>query len=427
MKGLESEVQAHPEEKRRPIKKILIGGGIGLLVLALIIVNVYRITQKDVVKVDMAKVTQTQLVEKVPASGTIVAADKEVLFSEASGTVKAVHVRLGEEVKAGQVLIELSVPNGQEKLAQARADLARAEADLAGARSGGKSSEVAAAELALVQARSNYKNDEDAFKRAAVLYEQGAMSRVDYDKAQSDFENSQASLAKAESDLRRAQDAAPAKLKSYEAALESARLRLESLERLVQGQGLICSRDGQILSISVSPGDVVNELSPILSISSMERLLIEGSVPEAEASKIKPGQKVQISGNAFSDVRYQGRVKEVGLEVLDPEKAQIDSSRSLPIIVEIENPGSLLPGYSVDMDITTAEENTLIVPIEALVEKDEGRSVWLVQDGIARLVPVTTGISDGLTIQIKSGLELDNQVVINPPADLSDGKKVRKK
>lgn len=397
------------------------------MVLALIVVNVYRITQKDVVKVDMAKVAQTQLVEKVPASGKIVAADKEVLFSETSGMVKAVRVGLGEEVKAGQVLIEISLPNAQEKLAQARADLARAEAELAGARSGGKSTEVAAAEAALVQARSDYKNDEDALKRAAVLYEQGAMSRVDYDKARSDFENSQAGLEKAEGDLRRAQDAAPARMRSYEAAVQSARLHLESIERLIEGPGLICPRDGRVLSINVSPGDMVNELSPILSISSMDRLLIKGSVPEAEAGKIKPGQKVQISGNAFSDVKYQGRVKEVGLEVLEPEKAQADSSKSLPVIVEIENPGSLLPGYTVDMDITTAEENTLIVPVEALVEKDEGRSVWLVKDGTAQLIPVSTGISDGLTIQIKSGLELDDQVVLNPPADLSDGKKVRKK
>lgn len=427
MKGLDSEAKANPEERRRPIKKIIIGGGIGLLVLALIIINIYRITQKDVVKVDMAKVARTQLVEKVPASGRIVAVDKEVLFSETSGIIKAVRVRLGEEVKAGQVLIEISVPNAQEKLAQARADLARAEADLAGARSGGKSSEVAAAEAALVQAVSEYRSDEDALKRASVLYEQGAMSRVDYDKARSDFEKSQAGLEKAEGDLRRAQDAAPARLRSYEAAVQSARLHLESMERLIEGPGLICPRDGQVLSISVSPGDMVNELSPILSISSMNQLLIKGSVPEAEAGKIKPGQKVQISGNAFSDVKYQGRVKEVGLEVLEPEKVQADSSNSLPVIVEIENPGSLLPGYTVDMDITTAEENTLIVPVEALVEKDEGRSVWLVKEGTAQLVPVITGISDGLTIQIKSGLELDNQVVLNPPADLSDGKKVRKK
>lgn len=424
---MESETRATPQEKRRPLKKILIGGGIGLIVLTLIFVNVYRITQKDVVKVDMAKVTQTQLVEKVPASGKIVAADREVLFSEASGMVKAVRVHLGEPVKAGQVLIELSLPRAEEKLAQARADLARAEADLASARSGGKSQEVAAAEAVLVQARSDYKKDEDAFKRASVLYEQGAMSRVDYDKAESDLDKSQASLDKAESDLRRAQDAAPARLKSYEAAAASARLHLESMERLVQGQGLVCPRDGQILSIGVSPGDMVNELSPILSISSMDLLLIEGRVPEAEASKIKPGQKVQISGNAFSNIKYQGRVKDVGLEVLEPEKAQTDSSSSLPIVVEIENPKSLLPGYTVDMDITTAEENTLIVPVEALVEKDEGRCVWLVKDGTARLVSVTTGISDGLTIQIKSGLELDGQVVLNPPADLSDGKKVRKK
>ena len=64
----------------------------------------------------------------------------------------------------------------------------------------------------------------------------------------------------------------------------------------------------------------------------------------------------------------------------------------------------LLPGYNVDLEITVADTQSLVVPIEALVEKDEGKSVWVIKNGLARLTPVKTGISDGITMEIKSGV-----------------------
>lgn len=421
-----AETNTNPDNKRSRVKKILAISGIVLLAVTLITVNVYRVAQKDVVQVSTARVTRKLLIEKVPAEGRVTAPDKEVLLSEAAGVVKSVPVRLGDQVKAGQLLMEIYVPRALENLAEAESSLARAEANLTKARSGGKSAELAAAELALREAESTYSLYEDALKRSQALYEQGALSRVDLDKAQADYDNGQAALEKARAEYRRLLDSAGQDLQSLQAAVDAARLHLEAARRQASGQGLICPRDGQVLSVNVEPGDVVSEQTPVLTISSLNKLEIRGEVPETEASKIKAGQKAEITGNAFSGLKYQGKIAQVGLEVVSKSQSQTNDNY-LPVIVEIENPGALLPGYSVDMDITTAEEDALVVPVEALVEQDEGNSVWLVKNGESTRVPVQTGISDGLTVQIKSGLELDDQVILNPPADLAEGKRIKAK
>lgn len=407
------------------LKKKLLIGAVILLVLTMIGFNVYRIMNRDVVKVSAARVTDQHLVEKIPASGSVTADDKEIIYSEVSGTVKGIHVQMGDKVTAGQVLMDLHVPNAEQKLATARAALASAESALYQVRSGGKTSDLVAAEFTLSQAESTYNNDKVSLRRKQTLFEAGAISQSDLDQAQAEFTTSEAAYEKARADLMRSQEAAPFYLQSLEASVESARAQMQLVERQTAQQGLICQRDGQILSISVKAGDQITENVPLLTIGTLQNLTIQADVPESEAGKIKVGQTVSISGNAFLDEKYQGKVTQVGLEVLNKTKQNQDEDTFLPVIVGVENAPLLLPGYNVDLEITVADSQALVVPIEALVEKEEGNSLWVIKDGLARLTPVKTGISDGITIEIKSGVAPDDQVVLNPPAQLQDGSKVR--
>jgi len=407
------------------LKKKLLIGGVILLVLIMVGFNVYRIKNKDVVEVTAARVTEQHLVEKIPASGNVVANDKEIIYSEVSGTVKGIHVQMGDKVTAGQVLMDLHIPNAEQKLAEARAALASAESALYQVRSGGKTSDLVAAESTLRQAESTYNMDKVALQRKQTLFEAGAISQSDLEQAQADFNTSESAYKKAQADLMRSQEAAPFYLQSLEASLESARAQMQVVERQTAQQGLICQRDGQVLSISVKTGDQITENVPLLTIGTLQKLTIQADVPESEAGKIKVGQVVSISGNAFLDEIYQGKITQVGLEVLNKTKKNQDEDTFLPVIVGVENAPRLLPGYNVDLEITVADSQSLVVPIEALVEKDEGNSVWVIKDGLAKLTPVKTGISDGITMEIKSGVAQDDQVVLNPPAQLQDGSKVR--
>jgi HlyD family secretion protein len=404
-------------------KKLVITGAI-LLLLVIVGLNIYRVTNKDVVKVSASRVSEQHLVETVPASGKVVAADREIVCSEVTGTVKDIYVQMGDKVAAGQVLMDLYIPNADQKLATARANLASAESTLYQAGSGGQTADLVSAQYALVQTESTYKQDKVALERTQFLFDQGAVAQSDLEKAQASFNSSQAAYDKAQADLQRAQGASPIYLQSLQAAVESARLQLELVEKQTS-ESLICPRDGQVLSITVEQGDQITDNSPLLTIGSLAALSIQGDVTESESGKIKTGQTVVITGNAFQGEKYQGKITQVGMEVVNKVKNNQNEDTFLPIIVGVESTSLMLPGYNVDLEITTADSQALVVPIEALVEKDEGNSVYLIKDGLARLTPVKTGISDGITMEIKSGLAQDDQVVLNPPAQLQDGSKVR--
>ncbi len=407
------------------LKKKLLIGGVTLLVLIMVGLNIYRVINKDVVKVSASRVSEQHLVETVPASGKVSAADREVVFSEVTGIVKEIHVQMGDKVVAGQVLMDLYVPNADQRLATARANLAAAESALYQAGSSGQTTELISAQTAFVQVENNYKQAKTNLERIQILFQAGAVAQADLEKAQADFDNSQAAYDKSQADLQRAQAAAPLYLQSLQANVESARLQFELVEKQTARQGLICTRDGQVLSIAVKQGDQITENSPLLTIGSLAALSIQGDVTESESGKIKAGQPVVITGNAFQGEKYQGKVTQVGMEVINKTKINQDEDTFLPIIVDVEGGSLLLPGYNVDLEITTADSQALVIPIEALVEKDEGSSVYVIQDGLARLTLVKTGISDGITIEIEAGLAKDDQVVINPPAQLEDGSKVR--
>jgi HlyD family secretion protein len=411
---------------RKPfsLNKKLLTAGIILLVLAIAGFNVYRIMNKDVVTVSASRVIDQHLVEKIPASGIIVVDDKEVVYSEVSGTVRKINVKMGDKITSGQVLLELFIPNAEQRLAEARSALASSESALYQVRSAGKTSDQVAAEFALSQAESAHEKDKADLQRQKTLFEAGVISEADLEQAQAQFDAGRSAYDKARADLLRCQEAAPYYLQSLEAAVEAARLQLQMVERQTVQQGLVCQRDGQVLSISVKPGDQITDNTPLLTIGTLQEFTVQAEIPESEAGKIRTGQPVTVTGNAFLDETYEGEITQVGLEVLN----DIQEKKSyLPVIAMVKDAPLLLPGYSVDLEITVADSQALVVPVEALVEKDEGNSIWMIKNGTAILTPVKVGISDGITVEIKSGAARDDQVVLNPPAQLKDGSKVHVK
>ncbi|HNX93387.1 MAG TPA: biotin/lipoyl-binding protein, partial [Syntrophomonas sp.] len=111
-------------------KKTLIIIGVILIIGLVVGLNIYRSGQKAGIKVKSHEVKETKLVETVLASGKVSAPDKEVIYSEVSASVKKINVKLGQEVKVGQVLMELDIPDAESKVMQAQSVLDDAEARL---------------------------------------------------------------------------------------------------------------------------------------------------------------------------------------------------------------------------------------------------------------------------------------------------------
>ncbi|MGI6548666.1 MAG: efflux RND transporter periplasmic adaptor subunit [Syntrophomonadales bacterium] len=396
-----------------------------LLLIAVVGINVYRVQNKDVVKVKTASVTEQKLVQTVLASGKVVATDKKVIYSQVTGTVKKIHVKMGQEVQPGQLLMELDIPDGPQRLAQARAALAKAESDLAKAGASEKSLELIDAESTYSEAEASYRLAQDRLKRNQVLYQEGAISLESLQEIESQFASAESRFRKAEAALKVAQAGASAALMGLQAAVDSAAASLALLECQMGQEGLKSDISGRVLSLGVREGDMITPNTILITVGSIDQLEIVANINEADGPQLKIGQRVVITGSAIIDQHYVGKITEVGLEARSQVRNENESS-DLPITVSLPEKTQLLPGYNVDLEITThVDEKALVVPYEAVIEQEDVPCVYVVRDDKAHLQKVVPGIYDNFNIQIKEGLKKGDKVLLEHPPELKEGSRVR--
>jgi HlyD family secretion protein len=415
------------EGKKRFTKKTLIIIGVIVIIGLIIGLNVYRSGQKAGIKVDSQEVKEIKLVETVLASGKVSAPDKEVIYSQVNASVKKIHVKLGQEVKAGQILMELDIPNAESKVMQAQSALDDAQARLIKAQAGGKSVELIEAEASFARARNNYQQAQDKVQRNESLFAQGAISREQLEGFKTELINSESEYRRAEAVLKSNQTGSGSSVRALESAVAAARSSLELARREANQSKLTATMDGRVLSLNVENGDMVIPNTALITIADLSSLQATADIAEADAAKIKLGQKVTISSSALSDVNYSGKVQEIGLEARTKTKNQGETT-AVPVIISIQKNSQLRPGYNVDLKITTAIlDKAVVVPYDAIIEKGGHSCVYLIQDGKAKLQRIQTGISDNSSIQVKSGVKKGDKVIINPPKEVKDGSEVQAK
>ncbi len=409
-------------------KKFLIIAGVLLLVGLIVGLNVYRSGQKAGLEVKTSTVGESKMIETVLASGKVNTAQKEVLYSQVSGTVKKVHVKMGQSVKAGQLLMELDIPDAGPKVLQAQSSLADAEAKLIKARATGKSMDLIEAEATFNRAKSDYNLAREKLRRNQSLFEQGAVSKEQMETVQAEYDNRAADYQRAEATFKANQAGGSAALRSLESAFAAAQASFDLAQQQAAQKGLCSTIPGRIMSISVQNGDMINPNAALITIGNLNALRVKADIAESDAAKLKIGQKVRISSNAIPDLEYPGQVEEIGLEALTKTKNQGETT-AIPVIISVQKKNSLLrPGFNVDLKITTAQiQKAVVVPFDAIIEKQGHSCVYVVLEGKAKLQRVQTGISDNRSIQVKSGLKKGDKLVLNPPKELKDGSEVRSK
>lgn len=182
--------------------------------------------------------------------------------------------------------------------------------------------------------------------------------------------------------------------------------------------------EGTVIRYYVDIGDSVipqepMPQEPVVNIAYMDKVKIVVNVGEKDITKLRKGEKVRVSVDAYPEENFLGRVVKVAPAV-DPR------SRKLKVELEIENKDHRLkPGMFADVEIIYNEHsNVLVVPRISVLEK-EGRTIlFTVEDGRAKLREVKTGISDEEKIEIVEGLSEGESVVIEGNYGLIDGAKV---
>jgi multidrug resistance efflux pump len=290
--------------------------------------------------------------------GTIVSVSSKV-----PGQVEEVLVNDGDTVQAGQVIVRMDSSALEIQVQQAKANLAAAQAKLTETASGNRPQQIAQSESGVAQAAANLDNAQKNYERVAALYEQGAASAQQRDAAKTALDVAAAQYNGATQNYSltaegpRTEDiaVAQAQVDQAAAALKNAQLQLDNAVVKAPVAGVVANK-------SVDAGEVVAVGQPLFSITNLNDVWVAANIEETHVGKVQPGQKVDISVDAYGGRTFQGEVSEVGsatgsqFSLLPTENTSGNYTKvtqRLPVKIKVNNTGEALlkPGMSAVVDI----------------------------------------------------------------------------
>jgi RND family efflux transporter MFP subunit len=460
---------------KRRSKSILTGLAVASIVLVIVAVRFAM----PAPKVEVVRPASRDVVEVVVATGRVRALLQSEVGSETGGVVEEVLVREGDRVQAGQVVARLQRDELLEQLNAARAavetatrelqqvsrgslpeEIARARAELEQAEqvgrarleaavqrlrqleAGGRAEEIGRAQAAVADAEARRKQAEADLRRTRQLFEAGALSLADVEKAETALESARAAEETARAQLALAKNparseeikAAQAEVQSARASLEQsvkaaqanlqlllrkplreevevARSRLRQAEanvRLVEERlrqrDVLAPISGIVVRRNAEPGQSVLPGASLMSIASMERVEILMETDESNIPRLAPGQSAVAVVPAYREQPFRAVVTQVGPE--------IDSQRGVVTVRlrPVQIPSFLRPDMTVDVSVEVKQlKAATTVPVTAVVSRS-GDTVFVVENGKVRAKPVRVLAGGEETVAVE-GLSPEDLVV----------------
>ena len=346
-------------------KKLLIAI-IGVLALLIIVVFRIKSARKSSVKAGVATLVtvappqRVTLRNTVTLTGSIMAFQQANIFARVGGYLEKIPVDIGDPVRKGQVLAVINYQDLQDQYQQANASF----------------------EYASIQ-----------YERAKKLIKKQLIAQNDLDMAKTNYDVT-------------------------EAAKNLAALNLSYAVIRAPFSGYIASR-------YVDPGTLIPgstqmvPANPLLVLVDINTVKIMINIPEHSVADIHTGMPVTTVTDAYPDTVFNGRITRIA-PALDPV------TRTMAAEVDIANPQHLLkPGmFSKVIIVSEMHKNILGVPVSCIMTQDDHKSVFVVSNGIAKLVPIEEGIKADGMVEVKTGLSPSDEVVVQGEDALHDGQKV---
>jgi RND family efflux transporter MFP subunit len=331
------------------------------------------------------------------ATGTLAAEDQVVLSFKVAGRLSEIAVDLGSRVRQGQTIAQLDATDFRLRTKQAEATLQQARARL-GLRPEGTDNRVDLERTPLVrQARAMFNEARHNHDRMVELWGRGLIARTELDTAATNFQVAEGRYQDALEEVRMRQ----AVLTERQSDLEIARQQL--LDTALQAP-----MDGAVRQRHASVGEYLEEGAPIVTVVRMHPLRLRLSVPERVATSVRLGQRVHVKVEGDPTV-YEGQVTR-----LSPAISEQDRTLSLEAEVPNEH-GQLRPGTFAEAEIITkAEARAVLVPASAIITFAGIEKVMIVEAGVSVEKRVQTGRRYGDRVEIVTGLEPDDVVVVEP-------------
>jgi len=370
------------------------------------LVGVWFALRGEPLAVETAMARMDTLSVALTEEGRTRVADSYVVAAPVTGRVSRIDLDAGDSVRAGQAVAGLAPPPTDTRSAStARADLAVAESRVEEARA-----EVETSRRGLDQAEREYE-------RRIPLFEMGAISGEVLERARTEAETARARLARAE-----------ATLAAAGSSVVAARARLIGVD---PGQDPFADSvrspvTGVVLHVYEQSERVVAAGTPLLEVSGTGGVEFVVDLLTAEAVRVDPGDAVRITGWG-EDRTLAGRVRYVEPAAFTEVSALGVEEQRVNVVGDIlQPPSGLGAGFRLDVSILVwSGEDVLVVPGSALFRRPSGWGLFVVQDGRAQERVVEIGRRGSDRVQILSGVEPGEEVVLYPSGDVDDGVPVR--
>jgi RND family efflux transporter MFP subunit len=297
------------------------------------------------------------------------------IYARTNGYLRKWYFDIGAHVKQGQLLAVIETPEVDQQLEQARSNLLTAQANL---------------ELASIT-KTRYQG----------LLKSNAVSQQDVDNAVGTY-NANAAIVEADK----------AAVQQYSA--------LVSFEKVYAPfDGVITARNTDIGDL-INSGSSSNVKTDLFHIAQPGKLRVYVNVPEEYSQGIKSGMTADLSLAEFPGRKFQG-------QLVRTAEAINMTTRTLLIEIDVDNPtGTLLSGSYAEVHLAVpTHASTFLLPVNALLFRTEGLRVGIVRDGKVVLSAVTPGHDFGSQIEIVSGLNPADQIIVNPPDSIVSGQQVQ--
>ena len=327
------------------------------------------------------------------------------VMAKVAGYVKSIAVDIGDRVRQKAVLATLEVPEIQDDVAKAKAGVAGAEANIVTAQAA-----VESAQAAENLASLSFKRIQDVATR-----DPGLVPRQEVDVAQSHEMEATAQLASAKSALKAAQQSKAEAESEYSRA--TAMMQYATIR--APFSGVITKRYASTGSMIQAGIASQTQAMPVVTLAQDDLLRLILPVPVSDVAGIRDGQAVDVNVVSLGRT-IEGKVTRYA-DSVQTETRTMDTEVDVP-----NHDGTLIPGMYAEVHLhLTARSNVLSVPLDAV--DGLGTSVqqaYAVRDGVIHLTTVKTGLQTPTRVEILSGLQNGDKVVVGRHTGLSDGEKV---
>lgn len=394
--------------------------------------------QPDKIEVELAEVGRKTIVEKVNASGMIQPEMEVKISPDVPGEIIELHIKEGDSVVRGDLLIKIRPDNFQSALARTKANYNQQRANLASAKS------------RLAQSEAQFERTRRDFDRSQQLKDQNVISEAEFDQAQASFKVAEEEL-----------EAARQNVEAARYMVESAGATVSEAQENLNLTSVFAPVSGTVSKLDVEKGERVVGTSQMagtemLRIANLNRMEVRVDVNENDIIRVNLGDTaiVDVDSYAYMDKKFEGVVTSIANTAntkVSPEavtefevKIRILNSSYQDLIEERGMKTPFRPGMTASVEIITDKrENTLAVPLSAVTtrnpEKEKASSnateeeealnenpkavpqddklkevVFINKAGVVNMVEVKTGISDYENIEIVEGLEPGQEIVAGP-------------